>query len=326
VKRRQLLLAAAGVASLPFAAGAQAPRRIGIVHGSASYFSVGQPVRAEFLAIMKELGYEEGRNCVFDFREWKLPEEVPDLARDLVRLKAAVIVASAPPSILGVRSVTDRVPIVMVASAEPVATGLVRSLRQPGGNVTGLTWDHGFESVVKQLELVREPLPRVRRVALLWDATDAVHPIYARHFEQAAKQVRLDFLSVGLREPAEFAAGFAKMAAAKVDALIVIPSAQLTLPHRATLLGHATRHRLPTMTSPVYLDHAGALLIWAPSQAHVPRRTAAFVDRILRGANPADLPVEQPDRYLLNVDLRVARSLGLTIPQGVLVRADRVIQ
>ena len=305
---------------------AQAPWRIGIVHGSASYFSVGQPVRAEFLAVMKELGYEEGRNCVFDFREWKLPEEVPDLARDLVKLKAAVIVASAPPSILGVRSVTDRVPIVMVASAEPVATGLVRSLRQPGGNVTGLTWDHGFESVVKQLELVREALPKVRRVALLWDATDAAHPIYARHFEQAAKQVQLGFLSVGLREPEEFAAGFARMAAAKADALIVLPSAQLTLPHRAAILGHAAKHRLPTMTGPVYLDHAGALLVWAPSQAHVPRRTAAFVDRILRGANPADLPVEQPDRYLLHVDLRVARTLGITIPQGVLIQADRVIE
>jgi len=275
---------------------------------------------------MKDLGYRESRECVFDFREWKRPEEVPGVARDLVKLNAAVIVASAPPSILGVRSVTDRVPIVMVASAEPVATGLVRSLRQPGGNVTGLTWDHGFESVVKQLDLVREALPKVRRVALLWDATDAVHPIYARYFEQAAKQVRLDFLSVGLREPAEFGAGFEKMVTARTEALIIIPSAQLTLPHRAAILAHAAKLRLPTMTSPVYLDHAGALLVWAPSQEHVPRRTAAFVDRILKGANPADLPIEQPDRYLLHVDLRVARTLGITIPQGVLIRADRVIE
>ncbi len=323
MRRRDFLLASVAA---PLLCQAQAPRRIGIVHGSASYFTAGHPVRAEFLAAMKELGYQEGRQCVFDFREWKRPEEVPDLARELVRLNAAVIVASAPPSILGVRSVTDRVPIVMVASAEPVATGLVRSLRQPGGNVTGLTWDHGFESAVKQVELMHEALPKVRRVALLWDASDAVHPIYERYFEQAAKQMQIEFLSVGLRAPAEFAAGFDKMLSAKVDALIVIPSAQLTLPHREAILGLAVKHRLPTMTGPVYLDHPGALLIWAPSQAHVPRRIAAFVDRILKGAKPAELPIEQPDRYLLHVDLRVARTLGITIPQGVLLRADRVIE
>jgi putative ABC transport system substrate-binding protein len=323
MKRRDFVLASL---LAPLLCEAQAPRRIGVVHGTASYFSAGHPVRAEFLAAMKELGYREGRDCVFDFREWKRPEEIPGLARELVKLNAAVIVASAPPSILGVKSVTDRVPIVMVASAEPVEIGLVRSLRRPGANVTGLTWDHGFESAVKQVELVHEALPKVRHIALLWDASDAVHPIYARYFDQAAKQVGLDFVSVGVREPSELAAGFDKMLAAKVEALIVIPSAQLTLPHRATILGHAVKHRLPTMTGPVYLDHPGALFVWAPSQTHVPRRTAAFVDRILKGANPAELPIEQPDRYLLHVDLRVARSLGITIPQGVLLRADRIIE
>jgi putative ABC transport system substrate-binding protein len=326
MKRRDFLLATIVVASVIPAARAQSPRRIGIVHGSASYFSQGHPVRAEFLAVMKELGYLEGRAYTFDFREWKQPAEIPGIARDLVKLNTAVIVASAPPSILGVRSVTDRVPIVMVASAEPVATGLVRSLHQPGGNITGLTWDHGFESALKQLELVREALPKIRRVALLWDASDAVHPIYARYFEQAAKQVGLDLLSFGLREPTQFADSFENMLASKIEALIVLPSAQLTLPNRAAILGHASKHRLPTMTGPVYLDHPGALLVWAPSQTHVPRRTAAFVDRILKGANPAHLPIEQPDRYLLHVDLRVARALGITIPQSVALRADRLIE
>jgi putative tryptophan/tyrosine transport system substrate-binding protein len=283
-------------------------------------------VRAEFLAAMKEFGYHEGRECVFDFRQWKLPAEVSDIARDLVRLNAAVIVASAPPSILGVRSVTDRVPIVMVAAAEPVATGLVRSLKRPGGNITGLTWDHGFESAFKQLELVREALPKMRRVALLWDASDAAHPIYARYYQQAAKQVRLELLSFGLVEPAQFAGSFEKMIAAKAEALIVLPSAQLTLPHRVAILGLASKYRLATMTGPVYLDHPGALFIWAPSQAHVPRRTAAFVDRILKGADPANLPVEQPDGYVLHVNVRVARDLGVALPQSVLLRAERLIE
>jgi putative ABC transport system substrate-binding protein len=325
MKRRDFMVVLAATAVAP-ASFAQAPRRVGIVHGTASYFSSGHPVRAQFLAAMKELGYRDGRDCVFDFREWKHPDEIPAVARDLVKLKAAVIVASGPPSILGVRSVTERVPIVMVASAEPVAIGLVRSFSRPGGNVTGLTWDHGFESAVKQVELVREALPRVRRIALLWDASDSVHPIYARYYEQAATQVGLEVLSLGVRQSTEFSPAFDKMLAAKVEALIVLPSAQLTLPHRATILSQAVKHRLPAMTGPVYLDHPGALLIWAPSQTHVPQRTAAFVDRILKGANPAELPIEQPDRYLLHVDLRVARSLGITIPQGVLLRADKIIE
>ena len=325
MNRRRFLIALAAAGAVA-AARAQAPRRVGIVHGTASYFSAAHPVRAEFLAAMKELGYRDERDCVFDFREWKHPDEIPMLARDLVELKAAVIVAAGPPSIVAVRSVTDRVPIVMVASAEPVAVGLVRSLSRPGGNVTGLTWDHGFESAVKQVELVREALPKVRRIALLWDASDSVHPIYARYYEQAAKQVQLEILSLGVRQSSEISPAFDQMLAASVEALIVLPSAQLTLPHRATILGLAVKHRLPTMTGPVYLDHPGALLIWAPSQTHVPRRTAAFVDRILKGASPAELPVEQPDRYLLHVDMRVARSLGISIPQAVLLRADRVIE
>lgn len=275
---------------------------------------------------MNELGYQQGRDCIFDFREWRSTAEIAEIARSLVKLNAAVIVASGPPSILGVRSVTDRVPIVMVASAEPVATGLVRSLKQPGGNITGLTWDHGFESAVKQLELVHEALPKVRRVALLWDATDAVHPIYARYYDEAAKQLRLDLLSFGVQAQAQFAATFEKMLAAKAEALVVLPSAQLTLPQRKTILELATKHRIATMTGPVYLDHPGALFIWAPSQTHVPRRSAAFVDRILKGADPAYLPVEQPDSYVLHVDLRVARSLGITIPPSVLLRAEQLIQ
>jgi putative ABC transport system substrate-binding protein len=323
MRRRGFLLA---LLAAPLLCNARAPRRVGIVHGSASFFSAGHPVRAEFLAAMKELGYREGRDCEFDFREWKRLEEIPGAARELVKLGSAVIVASGPPSILGVRSVTDRVPIVMVGAAEPVATGLVKSLSRPGGNVTGLTWDHGFESAVKQVEIMREALPKMGRIALLWDASDKVHPIYARYYDKAAKQVGLEFVSVDVRAPSDFAASFEKMVAARIEALIVIPSAQLTLPHRGAILSEVVKRRIPTITGPVYLDHPGALFIWGPSQTHVPRRTAAFVDRVLKGANPAELPIEQPDRYLLHVDMRVARTLGVTVPQSILLQAERVIE
>ena len=245
--------------------------------------------------------------------------------RGLLRAKVDIIIASAPPSIVGARSVTDRVPIVMAFSADPVATGLVRSLNRPGGNLTGLSWDHGFESVLKQLELMRETLPKIRRAAVIWDATDTAHPIYAKYFDQAAQRIGFPLLSLGVRAPADFPAAMEKVRADKAEALIVLPSAQLLLPHRHELMALVRQHRIPTLAGPLHWDWPGALLIWAPSQVHVPQRVAVFVDRIFRGARPGDLPIEQPTKYEFHIDLRVARSLGITVPRSVLVQAEKVI-
>ena len=325
-RRAVLVMLPALLAWRPFAARAQVQRRIGVVQGPNGAFRRDKWAGLGFVAAMKELGYQEGRDWIFDLREWQNPGEVPGIVRELLRAKVDVIVASAPPSIVGARSVTDRIPIVMAFSADPVATGLVRSLNRPGGNLTGLSWDHGFESVLKQLELMRETLPKIRRAAVLWDATDTAHPVYAKYFDQGAQRIGFPLLSLGVRATAEFPGALEKMRAEKAEALIILPSAQLLIPHRLELMKLVRAHRIPALAGPIHWDFPGALLLWAPSQAHVPQRVAVFIDRILRGAKPGDLPIEQPTKYEFHLDLRVARSLGITVPRSVLVQAEKVIE
>jgi len=324
---RRRLIAGFGVAlAAPRFAAGQTLRRVGVVQGPGGNFARDKWAGKAFLAAMKGLGYQEGRDFVYELREWQKPEDVRTLVSELIRLKADVIVASAPPSIVGARSVTDRTPIVMVYAADPVATGLVRSLSRPGGNMTGLTWDHGFDTVLKQLELLSEALPAVRSIAILWDATDTAHPIYAGYFDRAAERLRLRLLSFGIRGATDLAPAFENMRRSGAEALVVLPSAQLLIPQRHEVMGLVRTNRIPTITGPIHWDFPGALFLWAPSQEHVPQRAAVFVDRIFKGANPGDLPIEQPSRYLFHVDLRVARELGIAIPQSVRVRADRVIE
>jgi putative ABC transport system substrate-binding protein len=325
MKRRHFLIFLCAIGA-PRLAPAQNPRRVGVVQGPGGNFARDKWAGKDFLAAMKELGYQEGRDFVYELREWQNPDDAPALVRELVNAKVDVIVASAPPSIVAARSVTNRVPIVMAYAADPVATKFVESLSRPGGNMTGLTWDHGFDTVVKQLELVREAFPRTRRVAILWDASDTAHPIYAGYFDQAADRLGLQILSLGVRATVDFAAAFEKMVKSKAEALVVLPSAQLIIPQRHEVMKLVRARRIPTMAGPLHWDFPGALFLWAPSQEHVPRRAAFFVHRILRGAKPGELPIEQPSRYLFHVNLSVARELGITIPQAVLVRADKVIE
>jgi len=201
MKRRQAIasLCLAALAAACFPVRAQALRRIGVLHTRGGAMNRDQPGGRLFVEAMKELGYEEGRHYVFDDRRWEKPDEIPALVRDLVRLKTDVIVAATPHSIAGAKSGTDRVPIVFLYSADPVSTGLVRSLSRPEGNLTGFTWDHGFETYVKQLELLKEAMPELRRAALIWDAADAVHPIYAKHIEGAAPALGIHLISLGLQ-------------------------------------------------------------------------------------------------------------------------------
>jgi putative ABC transport system substrate-binding protein len=280
-----------------------------------------------FVAAMKELGYREGVDYIFDERLWQRQEEVPDLVRQLVRLKTDVIIAAAPPSIVGAKSVTKDVPIVMMYAAEPVAMGLVASLSRPGGNLTGLTWDHGFETILKALELLREALPKRRRVAVMWDGTDSVHPLYARHFAKGASQLGVALVSIELKRVADLEPEFARLRAEKAEALVVLPSGQITIPNRNTIMTLASRDRLPTLVNIVDdRPWPGALLRYGPNLSSNPRRAAAYVDRIFKGAKPADMPVEQPDKYDFIVDLAAARALGVKLPPSLIARADRVIE
>lgn len=279
-----------------------------------------------FVEAMKELGYDEGRHYVFDDRRWDKADEVPALVRDLVRLKADVIVAATPYSIAGAKSVTDRVPIVFVYSADPLASGLVKSLSRPEGNLTGFAWDHGYATNVKNLELLKEAMPALQRVANLWDAADMVHPIYAKYMEEAAPRMGIQLLQLGLREPSDFEPAFARIRKGKSEAVIIGPGARLTVPHRYKLLALADAERLPVVASHFSWDWPGALLNWGPNHADTPRQVAKYVGRILKGARPGDLPVVQPSKYDLHIDIRVARKLGIVIPQAMLLRADKVIE
>lgn len=329
MNRRDVLMAllAAGMATTPLEVRPQAPRRVGVIHSLGGSFNPDKWGGIALVKAIKDLGYKEGQDVVFDFRVWQKSEEIPGLVHDLLRLKVDVIVAASPPTISAAKSATATVPIVFVFSAEPVATGLVRSLNRPGGNITGLAWDHGFETYAKQLELFKDALPRLRRVAVLWDAnSDSTHDIYVRFYTEAAPRLGLEIVSVGTRSAADFESAFETIRRNKAEALIVLPSAQVTVPHRDAIMNHATKNRLPTLAGIIQFAYPGALFQSAPNHSDYPGRVAVYVDKILKGTKPGDLPVEQPSKYDLVVDLKTARGLGISLPQSILVRADKVIE
>lgn len=329
MKRREALsrLLGLGAAALTTQAGAQAPRRIAVVHFPGGSFNRDKWAGIALLKAMRERGYEEGANVTFEFRYWRSSDELAGLMRELVRLKVDVIVAVAPPAIHAAKAATDSVPVVFVFSAEPIASGVVPNLNRPGGNLTGLAWDHGFETYAKQLELMKEALPHLRRVAILWDAApDTTHDLYMRYYEQAAPRMGLEIVSAAVRGSGDLAPVFEKMRREKAEALIVLPSAQVTIPQRDLIMKLARQERLPTLVGIMQYTFSGALFQNAPNHSDYPRRVAAYVDRILKGAKPGDLPVEQPNKYDLVVDLRAAQALGLAIPAAILLRADKVLK
>ena len=331
MKRRAFLrdaVVSAAWLSVPTLSHAQRQRRIGVLQFPGGRMTRGQSGWMAFIGAMKELGYVENRDYVIEERIWQKPELAAPLARELVALKPDVIIAPGPPSLVAVRAATQRIPIVMMYSAEPVALGIVQSLSRPGGNITGLTWDHGFETVVKALEVLKAGLPKLRRVGLIWDGTDSAHPTYAAHFERGAKQGNVALTSLELRSPADIEPAFAKLRESRAGALAVLPSGQITIPHAKRIMSLAASGRHPTLVNYVGREEefAGAVFFYGPNLASMPRRAASYVDRIFKGAKPADIPVEQPDKYDLVVDLSAAHKLGIKVQQSVLVRADRVIQ
>jgi putative ABC transport system substrate-binding protein len=330
-RRRLLGIAAAMTAALfvrPRTLLAQTRLRIGMLTFRDGVMSRNRPGGVAFLAAMKKLGYDEGREFSYEERLWERQEDAPALVRELVDLRADVIIAAGPPSVLAARDGTRQIPIVMMHTADPVAAGIVKSLGRPGGNLTGLTYDHGFETSAKSMELLKEMLPKLQRVAVMWDGTDSVHPIYARYFVKAASQLGLIPLSIELSELGDVEPAFRRLAKERAQALVVLPSGQITVPYRKTILGLALRARVPTLfnIADSDRDYPDALLRYGPNYSNMPQRAAAYVDRILKGAKPGDIPIEQPDKYDVIVDLTVARKLGIKVPSTLLARADRVIE
>ena len=319
-RRRFLLTSLAGAFGAPLAAEAQATGKVHRI----GFLRDGQPPQSYVEAFqqgLREWGYVDGRNVVIEFRVGSV-DQLPQLAEELVRLKVDVIVASAAPSALAAKKATTSVPIVFVNVFDPVELGLVPSLARPGGNITGLAFSSA-DLAGKRLELLREVVPKLRRVAMLWHSDNPGNLVQLNGAEVAARTLGMQFERVPVRGTDDFDAGFKAMRA--VDGLLQA-NAPLFTTHRARLVGLAAKSRLPAMYGQTGYVEVGGLMSYGP---HIPdqnRRAATYVDKILKGAKPADLPVEQPTKFELEINLKAAKALGLTIPPSLLARADQVIE
>jgi putative ABC transport system substrate-binding protein len=274
---------------------------------------------------MRELGHVEAQNVSFEPRWGRGDADLlPKLAAELVGLKVDLIVTSGTSAAIAAKRATSTIPIVTATGSDPVAVGLVASLRQPGGNVTGMT-SINSELAAKRLELLRTVAPRASRIAILWDETDAGSRLNADGTEAAAKTVGLTIQSVTVGSAAGLEAAFAAVVRGRAGALIVVSTARL-FPYRKRIAELAVKHRLPTVVGFREFVEAGGLASYGTDFPALFRRAATFVDKILKGAKPADLPMEQPTKFELVINLKTAKALGLTIPQSLLGRADEVIQ
>ena len=316
-----LLLAA------PFTADAQ-PRgkvyRIGFIATAAP--NEMEHLTKAFEEGLRELGYVEGRNIAFErrFAEGKL-ERLPDLAAELVRLNVDVIVTGANPVIAAVKQATATIPVVMTTSRDPVGSGFVASLARPGGNITGFSSDPTPEVQGKRLELLKEAVPKAVRVALLWNPVPPGAQTYRRMVEDAAGKLGVSVQAVEARARDGFEGAFAAMVRDRADAVVVLPD-PVFFAARTQVVALATKHRLPAVFNAREFVEIGGLMSYGPSLADQFRRTAVYVDKILKGAKPGDLPVEQAAKFELAINLKTARALGLTILLPLRLRADHIIE
>ena len=326
-RRRFMAVMAGGLLAGPLAAEAQPAGkvyRIGLLD-----YSTSDPGRQAwwnaFLQRMRELGYVEGQNVSFQPR-WGQGDQarVRKLAAELVGLKVDLIVTGGQSAAIAAKKATSTIPIVMATGSDPVALGLVASLRQPGGNVTGMT-SINSELTAKRLDLLRNLAPRVSRIAILWDETDAGSRLGEQEAEAAAKTAGLTIHSVPVSSTAGLEATFATVVRARAGALMVVSTSRL-FSYRKRIAELALKHRLPTVVGVREYVEAGSLASYGTDYPDLFRRAAVYVDKILKGAKPADLPIEQPTKFELVINLKTAKALGLTIPPSLLGRADEVIQ
>ena len=327
-RRTFLFVFSLGALSAPHAADSQPAgkvHRIGYLAGGSSTSS--RYTIEAFRQGLRELGWVEGQNIVIDYRfaEGRL-DPLPDLAAELVRLKVDVIVASPSPPAAAAKNATATIPIVMIgAGADPVGQGLIASLARPGGNVTGLSYGVGQEIFGKQLALLKEAVPKVRRVAVLSNPAISSLAPAIREVKVAARSLGVQLQLLEARGPEEFDGAFAAMSKERAGALLVLVDPVFSL-HRTRLADLAAKSRLPAVYTNRLPVEAGGLMSYGPSFSDLWRRAAGYVDKILKGAKPADLPVEQPTKFELVINLKTAKALGLTIPPSLLVQADQIIE
>ncbi len=316
-----------GTLAIPLPVGAQPAVRVWRIGYLAPDSLSSSPHYIEaFRQGLRGLGYVEGQNVAIEDRwaEGKF-DRLPDLASELVRLNMDVIVAGAAPATRAAKRATSQIPIVMVGvGPDPVEAGIVASLARPGGNITGLTTMLA-ESSAKRLELLREAAPKVTRVAVLWNSANPAKARDSRETQVAARALGLTVRSVEVQGPEQFERAHAAMTTERPGALLVLTD-PLTFLYRKRIVEFAAATRIPAMYDLREYVGAGGLMSYGVDQIDLFRRAATYVDKILRGAKPADLPVEQPTKFELVINLKTAKALGLAIPQSLLIRADEIIQ
>jgi putative ABC transport system substrate-binding protein len=326
--RRRELIGFAGTAlfARPLVARAQPPAKTARL----GYLGFGTPPDSAPLvealrAGLHDLGYVEGTNLIIEFRWPGTVEQMHEAAAELVRMKVDIIYAGGSTQSERARRATSTIPIVFGAHADPVGLGHVSSLARPGGNMTGLAAVTP-EITAKQMEILKETVPQATKFGVLWDRTAPSYRPILDAAEAVGGRLGVQLRTVGVSTVAEYDGAFATMAQGRVDAVLVHSSA-LTVRHNPRLLAElALKHRLPTMFTGRVNVVAGGLMSYGPDLADMTRRAAVYIDKILKGAKPADLPVEQASRYLLIINLKPARALGLTIPPSISARADEIIE
>lgn len=299
------------------------PRRIGFLGNSTAALEAN--LVGPFRDGLRELGYVEGRDVVIEYRFAQGDyARFPKLIAELLSLGVEIIVTAGTPAAQAVQRASSTIPLVMVAVGDPVGTHLVASLAHPGGNATGLT-SIAPDLEGKRLELLSLVAAKLASVAVMWNPDNAFHLGALREAHTAAKRLRLDLSEIPVRNASDFDAAFAHIAAAHPGALSVLAD-RVFLHNRARIVDFAAQQRLPAVYPYRELVDAGGLMSFGPDYGEMHRRAAAYVDRILRGARPADLPIEQPTKFRLLINARTARKLGLDLPASLLVRADEVIQ
>jgi putative ABC transport system substrate-binding protein len=327
-RRRFLLTSLAGAFAAPLAGEGQHAANIPRV-GFLSPSSLSDPRTSRYFQALRqglrELGYVEGQNIAIESR-WAEGQysRLPSLAVELVRLKIMVLVTYGGVATQAAKQATATIPIVMAVVQEAVSTGLASSLARPGGNITGMS-SMSPELVEKQLQILKEVVPKVSRVALLGNPAQPGHAPQVRHAQDTARVLGVGLQLLEARDPREIDKAFAAITTERTNAVIVLPDSML-LDHRTQIAYLATRGRLPMISA--LRDHAeaGGLMAYGPSISDTFRRAATYVDKILNGAKAGDLPIEQPTKFELVINLKTAKALGLTIPQSVLARADQVIE
>jgi len=329
MRRRELIaIAGTGLVAWPLVARAQQPAKIARLGylGFGALSDRASAVRVEALrAGLRDLGYVEGKNLVIEFRWSSTVEQMHEAAAELARMKVDIIFASGSTEVEPARRATSTIPIVFATHADPEGLGHVSSLARPGGNMTGLAVMQS-DITAKRLEILKETVPQAARFGVLWDSTAPSYRPVLQAAEAASGKLGVQLLTVGVSTVADYDGALAKMARDRVGAVLVHASVLTARQNPGRLAELALKHRLPTMFGARDNVVAGGLMSYAPDMIDQHRRAAVYIDKILKGAKPGELPVEQASKFQLVINLKTARARGLTIPQMILLQADQVIE